>query len=80
MPIEELSEGLFRGLFRFIGQFIVEVIAEIVLHKTGWLFLRLVTLGRYPPPDPRPYAEGFVIAAGIVVWAVIAALAWALFK
>ena len=80
MPIEELGEGLFRGLFRFIGHVIVDVITEIVLHKTDWLFLRLVTLGRYPPPDPRPYAEGFVIAVGIVVWAVIAVLAWALFN
>lgn len=78
MPIDELSEGLLRALFRLVGQFIVEIVGEIILHKSGWLFLRAVTFGRYPPPEPRQYNEGLVIAVGIVVWVAGVVIVWAL--
>ena len=80
MPIDELGNGIIRGVLRFIGHFIIDVIIEIILHKTGWLFLRIVTFGRYPPHDPKEYNEGFAIAVGIFVWVVIGAVAWGLLK
>lgn len=42
-----MIELLLRGLL-FAGEVVLEIVVSYVFYGTGWLALRLLTLGRYP--------------------------------
>ncbi|OZB32172.1 MAG: hypothetical protein B7X51_07315 [Pseudomonas sp. 34-62-33] len=42
-----MFELLLRGL-ALLAEFVLEVVVGYILYSTGWLALRLLTLGRYP--------------------------------
>ncbi len=75
--LEEIAEGFFQAIGRVIGYLFVDFLFNIVFYYTGWLILKLVTLGRYPPkPEPygwapRPHSRGFVIFIGSCAWLVV---------
>ena len=41
-----MFELLLRGLV-LLAEFVLEVVVGYILYSTGWLALRLLTLGRY---------------------------------
>ncbi|MGR9014114.1 MAG: hypothetical protein ACU83U_10765 [Gammaproteobacteria bacterium] len=45
---------------RTIAQFIVEVLFIGVFYWPGWVVLRILTLGHYPPPQSHPHNREFV--------------------
>ena len=62
-------------IFRTVGEFVVDVLVVGVFYWPGWLILRIVTLGRYPPPQATPHNREFVatvalaaLLAGVTVW------------
>jgi len=54
-------------VFRVVGNFIVEVLFVGIFYWPGWLVLRVVTLGRYPPLQSRPHNREFVATVAAVV-------------
>lgn len=49
---------------KVVGQFLVEVVFVGIFYWPGWLILRALTFGRYPPKKPEPHSEGFVAVFG----------------
>ncbi len=51
--VEDVVEHLFRPLLRFVVWVLVDLLWYFVwyllCHVTGWVTLRVVTLGRHPP-------------------------------
>lgn len=56
--------------FRVIGQLVIEVLFVGVFYWPGWLILRVVTVGRYPPPQSRQHSREFVAVVAFVVFLV----------
>jgi hypothetical protein len=46
-------------------RFIVAVVLVGIFYWPGWLALRIITLGRYPPPEGKPHSKEFVGAFGL---------------
>ena len=66
MAIDAIAEFVVRA----IAQFVVEVLFVGILYWPGWVVLRSLTLGRYPPPQSQPHNREFV---AIVAFAVLVA-------
>ncbi|ARU31586.1 hypothetical protein CAP31_07740 [Sulfuriferula sp. AH1] len=47
-------------VIRVIGQFVAEVLFVGIFYWPGWVILRVLTLGRYPPPQEHPHNREFV--------------------
>ncbi len=73
MPIEEVTESIFKLIFRGIAYFAIEILWEIVCQWIGKTTLRIITLGKYPPTDNRDYCEGCVLLLGMVIFIWICA-------
>jgi len=56
--------------FRVVGQFVIEVLFVGIFYWPGWLILRAVTIGRYPPQQSQPHSREFVAMAAFVVFLV----------
>ena len=64
MPLDVIVEAA--------GRAILEVVLVGIFYWPGWLILRAVTLGRYPPRRGTPHNEMFV--AGVALAVFLAAL------
>ncbi|HEX5804650.1 MAG TPA: hypothetical protein VFY24_16670 [Azospira sp.] len=51
---------MLNALFELIAKFLVELLFYTVLYGVGWAMLKMVTLGRYPPPPPQKHNEELV--------------------
>ncbi len=47
-------------LFELIAKFLIEVVFYTVLYGVGWVMLKAITVGRYPPPPPQKHNEKLV--------------------
>ena len=56
--------------FRVIGQFVMEVLFVGVFYWPGWLILRVVTVGRYPPLQSQQHSRELVAMVAFVVFLV----------
>ncbi|MBB4014942.1 hypothetical protein [Niveibacterium umoris] len=63
---------MIEGIFNFVASWLVEVLLTVVFYWPGWLVLRLVTVGRYPPRLEQPHNVVFVSTIGFA--ALLAAL------
>ena len=54
-------------MFEFALQIIVEGILVGIFYWPGWLVLRIVTIGRYPPPKGINHNEELVAVCGLAV-------------
>lgn len=61
--LDLLAEGLFRVLWAFLG----EVVFCKLLYWPGWIILRILTLGRYPPEQTRSHNRYFVGGISLIV-------------
>lgn len=48
------------ALFEVVVRFVVEVVFYTVLYAIGWVMLKVITLGRYPPRRPEKHNEELV--------------------
>jgi hypothetical protein len=54
-------DALVEVALRFIGG----VVLVGIFYWPGWLALRIITLGRYPPPKGKPHSKEFVAVFGL---------------
>jgi hypothetical protein len=66
MALDAIAEFVVRAIARFV----VEVLFVSVFYWPGWVMLRVLTLGRYPPPQAYPHNREFV---AIVAFAALLA-------
>jgi hypothetical protein len=71
-----MIDALAEFIARFVGGFLVEVIFYSVFYPLGWLMLKIVTFGRYPPPSPQQHNRDLVAGFPLVVIAVGVTLAY----
>ncbi len=50
-----------------IFSILLETLLVGVFYWPGWLILRVITLGRYPPQAPIPHNEYFVATVGAAI-------------
>lgn len=67
-----MLDALVEFVARFVGSAIVEIVFLGIFYWPGWLILRVVTLGRYPPAKGEPHNHEFV--AAVAVAALLAAI------
>ncbi|MBL8466602.1 hypothetical protein [Methyloversatilis discipulorum] len=54
--------------------FVLNLVTVGLFYLPGWLALRVLTLGRYPPPRGEPHSEeavalfGFFVALALLLW------------
>jgi hypothetical protein len=59
-------DAIIEGALRIVGGFVAEVVVVGVFYWPGWLILRFLTFGRYPPRKPHPHSAEFVAAIGLI--------------
>ena len=64
--VDDLAEGIVHTMARVVGRFIVETIFETVCFFIGKPVVRLVSLGRYPEPEPSDTQQQLTSAAGLL--------------
>ena len=62
-----MLDAVAEFLFRTVGHFVLELVFYGLFYWPGWLILRVVTLGKYPPPQPQPHNRDFVSGIPLVV-------------
>jgi len=67
-----MPELLLRGL-ALLAEIALEILIGYVFYTSGWLVLRLLTLGRYPNlplriDDPMGPRSAWVAAFGLFAW------------
>lgn len=67
MALDVIAEVVVRA----IGWLIVDLIFIGIFYWPGWLFLSVLTLGRYPPPKATPHNREFVGLFGFLAILVI---------
>jgi hypothetical protein len=55
-----------EALFEAIASFVLDVVLTGIFYWPGWLFLRIVTLGHYPPQNAK-HNEVLVSLVGLSV-------------
>lgn len=53
---------------RAVAHVVMEVVLVGIFYWPGWLILRVVTFGRYPPPRSQPHNREFVAAIALAVF------------
>jgi hypothetical protein len=64
VPLGDLIEVTVKEVARFL----LESVVKLIFYWPGWLFLRIVTVGRYPPARESPHNEDFVAIAGLAAF------------
>ena len=64
-------------MLELIAEFLLDVVLIGVFYWPGWLFLRVLTLGRYPARGAGKQDPEFVAVFGVVLLVVILMLGYA---
>lgn len=48
MPIDEVTEGIFKVIGRFISRMVIDIVFEFFCFWIGRVFLKIVSFGKYP--------------------------------
>ena len=51
---------MLEALFEIIARFLVEFLFYTVLYGVGWVMLKAITFGSYPPPRPHKHNQELV--------------------
>ena len=63
MPIDEIAEGVLKLFIRIIGRVFIEVIFEFFCYWVGRIFLKTISLGKYPKDR---FEDGLDLVCSIV--------------
>lgn len=72
MALDTIAEIVFRSVVHVV----VETLFVGVFYWPGWLFLRIITVGRYPPTKSAPHSKEFVAIVGFAVFLAALTLAY----
>lgn len=53
-------------IFRAVAHLVIEIVFVGIFYWPGWLILRVVTLGRYPPAQAQAHRRAWVAITGFV--------------
>ena len=67
---EQSLDTLIEGVARLAWYVLREVLILGIFYWPGWLILRVITVGRYPPPRPQRHNEDLVAGVPIVLFLV----------
>jgi hypothetical protein len=59
-------DAIFEVVVRIIVEFVVEVLFVGVFYWPGWIILRVLTLGRYPPSQSYKHNREFVSTVTLI--------------
>lgn len=59
------------GLIEIALRVVAEVIIVGIFYWPGWLLLRIITVGRYPPPIGKPHDQMAVGSFGFCVFPIV---------
>ncbi len=59
-------DAILEATLRFLFNLFVEVVFRGVFYPFGWVVLKALTLGRYPPAAPATHNRDFVAAFALV--------------
>ena len=59
-----------------VGKAIIEFVFIQVCYWPGWFILKLITFGRYPPPQSQPHSREFVASFFLILLGIGACLNW----
>lgn len=71
MALDAVAEVVVRA----VGWLVVDVILTKIFYWPGWLFLKAMTFGRYPPSGTTAHTREFVALFGLAI-ILIAAFVW----
>ncbi|PLY04978.1 MAG: hypothetical protein C0622_02080 [Desulfuromonas sp.] len=79
MPIEEITEGVFRIVGRFFFRLFIEVVFEFLCYWAGRIFLKTISFGKYPKDHFGDKSDTVCTITGIgIVVAAIGIIAYLL--
>ena len=73
---EVLLQMALDAIIEAVGKAIIEVVLTQVLYWPGWVILKLITFGRYPPPQSQPHNRDFVAVFFLILLAIGATIFW----
>lgn len=62
MALDAIAEAVVKAL----GHILIDVVFVGIFYWPGWLILRTLTFGRYPPKRSEPHSVEFVAGIGCV--------------
>lgn len=51
---------MLEALFELVARFLIEFLFYTVLYGVGWVMLKAITFGNYPPPRPHKHNQELV--------------------
>jgi len=64
--LDELIGFFVGGIGRFFFYVFVEIIFEVVFYYIGYLFVKIITFGKYPTIDDSVFSQGSVSKSSYV--------------
>ena len=59
-----------------VFEFIIDFLWTILCYHVGFMFLRAITFGKYPPSSEKGQQDTFVEIVGLCVFAVLLIVGW----
>lgn len=60
-------DAIVEVVTRVVGQLIIEVLLVGIFYWPGWVILRVLTFGRYPPLQSEPHNREFVAMVALAM-------------
>lgn len=67
MPIEEVAGSIFKVIARVFIFIFLEIFWDVTCQIIGNIVLRIVTFGKYPPPNDEDHCEWCVQVFGLII-------------
>mgnify|MGYP003416370697 CR=1 len=64
------------AIIEAVGNIIIEYVVNRVFYWPGWVILKLITFGRYPPPQSQPHNREYVSGFFLVLLGIGACIFW----
>ena len=79
MVFETILETVFPLIGRILGFIFFEILTYMVMYSIGFVFLKIITFGKYPEEYISPYSElkqeAYVYMTGILI-CVLLVIVW----
>jgi hypothetical protein len=59
-----------------IGNVIIDYVFHRVFYWSGWVVLKVITFGRYPPPQSQSHNRDFVAVFFLILLGIGATIFW----
>ena len=62
---------MLEEITKFIFSIVLHLVFYVVFYWPGWLILRVLTLGNYPPPQSKQHSRIFVSGITLVTLLIV---------